>query len=88
LSDFNRLFQGQLNNKNEKAIKYNWKNATHKWLIIFAEGLGLNDVALLKSDLCLDNKCNNAIIFDKVFLWDKFSEDIIELFPNYRHIQY
>lgn len=75
-----------VNNKNDKSLKYKWGNVSYKWLIIFAEALGLNDVAWIKCDPELNHRCK-SMQFQAVYLWEQFNEDIIELFPTYRLIR-
>jgi len=71
--------------KASKASSYNWNHTVHKWLLVYAAGTGLMDLVFVENDLRIDKKIAN-IPFSAVFLWNKFSEDITELYPHFRII--
>lgn len=71
--------------KADKGIYYDWRAATERWLLIYAAGTGLADLAHLSTDPEIST-CVNNLPFTHVFLWNKWSEDIMELYPQFRPI--
>ena len=62
---------------NEKQFEKNSKHSSSQWLIIVLGGVqDISDYAFLENDIMAQEYKSS---FDKVFLFDSFSEDIIEL---------
>lgn len=74
-----------IENKNLEASSYYWKDIEEKWLIIYAESHGLADLAYISQDPEIAKKIKR-IQFTRIYLWNKFFEDITELFPSFRKI--
>jgi len=71
--------------KIDKAQSYNWENATEKWLVIVAEAKGLADLAVLTEDPEI-SKQFGTVEFTRIILWDRFLDEIIEIFPTFRKL--
>ena len=80
----------------KKKIEKNYvkENFDELWLLIYAPGRGLDDVCFV--DELLHFAPNKAQIFDRIFVWDRFLEDIVQIYPvyypilcngNHRHIE-
>ena len=81
ISDSEETVEQIILHKNKLSSNYIAKNLSQKWLIIFAEGLGLNDV-------CIVDKLKQKIIddtsyFSNIFIFDKFTETITQVYPEY-----
>jgi len=75
-----------LADKNVKAKGYKKEGLDQRWLIIFAEGLGLNDVcfnvAPLKKEVI--DEVENADYFTNIYIFNIFpSQSIIQVYPRY-----
>lgn len=68
--------------KQNKAAAYQWPEGSEKWLLIYAAGNGLADMATNIKDPAIES----IQPFDHVFLWDKFSETITALAPSFNVI--
>lgn len=66
-------------NKITRAKTYAWGNGSEHWLLVYAPGNGLVDLAVNLED----PRIESAQPFDYVFVWDKFSETITSLFPHF-----
>ena len=66
-----------------KAQSYNWENAVEKWLIIVAEARLLADTATFFNDPKI-SKHFEGVEFTRIILWDKFRDDVIEIYPAFR----
>jgi hypothetical protein len=65
--------------KQEKARGYQWGTAQERWLLVYAAGEGLTDLAVnLK-----DPQIGEPTPFTRIFLWDKFSETVYCLSPGF-----
>lgn len=71
--------------KNKLSSNYTTKNLDKKWLIIFAEGLGLNDVCIIENlkQLRIIDKIS---YFLNIYIFDKFTEKICQVYPEYGKI--
>jgi hypothetical protein len=67
------------------AEGYNWNTAANKWLIILAESNGLSDIACDIDDPEI-SKHLQRIPFTKIILWERWNDDVIELFPVFRKL--
>ncbi len=85
VGDPNNALIRSVQEKSAKAKQYDWGLAQEKWLIIYAHASGLSDVAVLGEDPSVSRKVDN-IPFTHIFLWDRFSENIHELYPEFRII--
>ena len=65
---------------NRKAGKYKIENLDQKWLIIFAEGLGLNDLCCNVGRL-KQNIIEEISYFTNIYVFDKFTESITQVYP-------
>lgn len=67
--------------KDEKARAWNWRNVDERWLLVVAEGQTLGDTMVLT-----DADASTIIpaeAFSRTFLWDGFSEQIHQIHPTY-----
>ncbi|MBI4217073.1 MAG: hypothetical protein HY687_06795 [Chloroflexi bacterium] len=71
--------------KAAKASSYAWNHAAQKWLLVYAASTGLRDLAFVRDNPDIAHKIA-SVPFDAVFLWNKFSEDITELYPHFRTV--
>ncbi len=71
--------------KAAKASCYEWNQAAQKWLLVYAANTGLKDLAFVADDPEIVHRITR-VPFDAVFLWNKFSEDITELYPHFRTV--
>ncbi|MBI4319707.1 MAG: hypothetical protein HY675_14560 [Chloroflexi bacterium] len=85
VKDPNEALVRIIREKSAKAIGYNWGAADEKWLIIYARASGLSDMAQVRSDPTVSKIVRN-IPFTHIFLWDKFSEDVLEVYPLFRPV--
>ncbi|MDI6603509.1 MAG: hypothetical protein QME57_05450 [Patescibacteria group bacterium] len=70
--------------KNKLSSNYIRKNLSQKWLIIFAEGLGLNDICIIGN---LKQKIiDDVSYFSNIFIFDKFTETITQVYPEYEKV--
>ncbi len=68
--------------KNAKAKTYDWKSASEKWLLIYSESEGISDMVGLYTDP--EIRANlGQLVFDRVYVWNKFLESIDEIYPNF-----
>jgi hypothetical protein len=65
---------------NKKAGKYKIENLYQKWLIIFAEGLGLNDICCNVGHL-EQKLIQETSYFTNIYVFDKFTESITQVYP-------
>lgn len=64
--------------KKKKSLNYDWKDAPERWLLIYAAGHGLMDLACyLEGPSIADPNP-----FTQIFVWDKFTETIYRLSPT------
>lgn len=68
--------------KTKRAEKYLWKGADEKWLVIVAESNGLIDLAANIADPEI-SKHVSPIGFTRIILWERWNEDVIQLFPAF-----
>ncbi len=68
--------------KTAKAGKYDWRNATERWLLLVAEAHGVTDVFSEPREVRLPNEMGN-LPFTRVVIWDRFSESIWSIFPRF-----
>lgn len=74
-----------VNKKIQSGENYDWQDADSHWLIITALSLGLSDTGvILRNEKQL--KLKRQDVFDYIYYWDKFSEEIWEIYPNFRII--
>lgn len=89
-------------NKKEKSSKKYKDNYIQKWLLIYAGGLSLHDMFIFEmqntirqgkiSLTQLDSKQGELVLnlksdyFTHIFIWDKFTERIFQLFPYTKKI--
>src|SRR6266404_2206725 len=66
--------------KRRIAANYDWRSATKRWLLIYAAGEGLADLAAFPKN----PRVRSHKPFDDIFLWDKFSETISVLSPSFK----
>lgn len=85
IKDPNGTLVGIVAEKATKEFRYDWGEAREKWLLIYAAGTGLADLAHLNTNPAIAEQVKE-IPFSHVFLWNKWSEDIIELFPYFKPI--
>ena len=71
--------------KNRSALDYAWRDSSLRWLTIYAEAKMLADHAHLTADPLISGTVA-GVQFSHIYLWDKFSEDIFEIFPSFRTI--
>lgn len=65
--------------------KYEWHNARGKWLIIVANAFGIFDSGFIKDINHLKEiKIKKQNIYDHIYYWDRFSEQIWEIYPTKR----
>ena len=82
VADPSQAIKATVIEKQEKARSYKWGTAHERWLLIYAAGEGLVDLATgIK-----DPKIGEPTPFTQVFLWDKFSETIHSLSPKFAAI--
>jgi len=91
-----------IDKKEEESKKYRTNNYFQKWLVIYAGGTGLHDMYIdfnidstrqgAVSLIDTSNKTSHSFsqlksdYFTHIFLWDKFSETIYQLFPYQKKI--
>ena len=68
------------------AREYDWQGATEKWLVLFAEGRGLTDVIIGGLEPVPLHAFPADFPFTLVLVWDKFSENVWKVFPQFRAI--
>ena len=68
-----------------EALKYQWKDATEKWLIIIAEAKLVEDTVISFYDPEISKYCND-VNFTKIFLWDRCMDEVVELFPEHKKL--
>ena len=67
--------------KGKLAELYDWHGAEEKWLLLVAEAHGLTDIIGGARPIALPEL--STFPFNLVVLWDRFSEDIWTVFPDY-----
>jgi hypothetical protein len=67
-----RIIRGKVS----KACGYHWRDAEERWLVIAARALHLWDTGIIKEDQMANTKRIEQGAFDRVFFWDKFSENV------------
>ena len=67
--------------KGKLAATFDWKDADEKLLLLVAEARGLTDVMGYAREIKLPT--HPTLPFTWVLIWDRFSEDIWAIFPNY-----
>lgn len=73
-----------IGNKNKIAQKNYKKNADYLILVICARALSLCDFGVLLEDDLAKLKKIKQSVFDIIYFWDKFSENIFEIYPKQR----
>ena len=68
--------------KRNKASGYRWHGIMERWLLIYASGDGLADLAVNLSD----PQIGRAEPFSSIFVWDKFSETVYSLAPRFETV--
>jgi len=63
------------------AASFDWRGAEEKWLLLVAEAHGLTDIIGGARDIALPELL--SFPFTSVVLWDRFSEDVCTVFPDY-----
>ena len=71
--------RGAVAEKQHKARSYDWGATEERWLLIYAAGEGLADLAVLVED----PEITTPSPFTRIFLWDRFSETIRCLSPEF-----
>jgi len=82
VTDASQAIKAAVAEKQEKARSYRWGTAHERWLLIYAAGEGLADLATRVKD----PKIDEPTPFTQIFLWDKFSETIHSLSPKFAAI--
>jgi hypothetical protein len=82
VADPSQAIEAAVIEKQEKARSYRWGAAHERWLLIYAAGEGLADLATSVKD----PKIGEPTPFTQVFLWDKFPETIHSLSPKFAAI--
>jgi hypothetical protein len=76
-----------IENKNKTAQKnYKWDKIDYRVLVICARALSLWDSGILLEDDLTKIKKIKQSVFDIIFYWDKFLENIFEIYPKQRII--
>jgi hypothetical protein len=70
--------------KSAKAQSYAWKDAAEKWLLIVAEARMVTDTVTGIDDFQLESIADAPLGFTRIILWDRFLDEIIELFPVFK----
>lgn len=79
--------QNSIEDKNTVASKYQWPDCKEKWLVIYAAARGIYDVAYIHNSLEEIAKIRfQSDCFDRIFLWDKWGENIYQLSPSFHVI--
>jgi len=74
-------------NKNELIEKYDCKNAIETWLVIYAEATVVSNTLFVSDWEKLHKTIKQSKNkFDRIIIWDKFSEKIHEVFPSHKII--
>lgn len=79
-------------NKDKAAKNYNWPpNSKEKWLVIYAPSRGLQDMVNIIRHIQDNNDWGllqqiSSLSFDRIFLWDKWGENIYQLCPDFQMI--
>ena len=68
--------------KNESASTYDRNTPQHKWLLIYSASEGLTDMVGVYSDPKISTELGK-LNFDKVYVWNKFLEEIDEIYPKF-----
>lgn len=74
-----------VSDKNSAARNYLWKKSTEKWLVIFSASEGVSDMVGLYSNPEIRDKLGD-LVFDKVYVWNKFFESIDEIYPEFKNL--
>ncbi len=85
VSDLVPYIQSSYLQKCRRGLKYSWDPCCDgKLLLLVAEGLGLDDIAVVRGpfDLSTDVKCP----FDWVWLFDRFSGKVWQLYPDFQNL--
>lgn len=73
--------------KNKTAASYHWSGMSEKWLIVIAEALSTADMAFLDNGMDFRPfRKESESIFTRIYLWDRFLDEISELFPSHGKI--
>lgn len=67
----------KVEDKNKKSRDYKLQNCERKWLLIYAEGLSLNDVCII-DQLKIIEKMH---YFTNIFIFDEFTNTIKQIYP-------
>lgn len=70
--------------KSDRAASYAWLGCAEKWLLLVAEGRGLTDV--IGHARKIDLPRTPLVPFTLVLVWDRFTEDIWTIHPQYEVI--
>lgn len=85
LPDPINAIQKLITKKLSSAKLYDWQNAEGRWLVIAAMALNLADTGIIDGvDQLKQLAIPNQDIFDQIYYWDKFSEEIWEVYPKPR----
>lgn len=68
--------------KCNQARAYNWCGIERKWLLLVAEGRGTTDLFGQARPIPLPSA--HVVPFDEVVVWDRFSEDVWLVFPDFK----
>ncbi|HYR21474.1 MAG TPA: hypothetical protein VEP30_00940 [Chthoniobacterales bacterium] len=79
VADSSDAIKATIAEKQEKARGYQWGRSQERWLLIYAAGEGLSDLASAPEDPGIEK----SDPFTHIFLWDKFSETIHCLSPTF-----
>jgi hypothetical protein len=66
------------------ATSFEWQGASERWLLLVAEGNGLQDLVGQARQFTV--RATPHMPFTTIIMWDRFSEDIWTLFPVHRVI--
>ncbi len=64
---------------------YEWKGADEKWLLIYCASEGIMNTTGGYADPEIRRHLG-AVIFDRVYVWNKFLESIDEIYPTFQNI--
>ncbi len=87
IPDASKFLVKIIQKKNKSAASYHWSETSEKWLIIVAEAFTLADTAVLDDNISFRPfKRKSESIFSRIYIWDRFSDRISELFPSHRTV--
>ena len=79
--------QNSIVDKNNSANSYQWPDSKEKWLLVYAPSRGIHDTAFIESSVEEVEKIKfQSACFDRIFLWDKWGENVYQLYPSFHTI--